>query len=226
MNVEFDFKNLVGNLNNLTQYSIGFLDGVKAAEPEILNNFGKSIIDSMKNFIDTNARIDPQILHHVYEWYQTGSPEARLFNLDYIIQGNDTLSFNYTFSQSMSYSKDSTTPFYDKANIMENGTPVIIRPKSAGVLSFQDGTEQVFTKKSIVVENPGGSGVQGGFEKTIKNFFDSYFTQSFLLSSGILDHFKDVKIYKENALAGSKEGKTLGFKIGYEWAAKGGKIVE
>lgn len=225
MKVDLDFKNLLSDLNGITQYSVGFLDGVQAAKPEILDNFGKAIIDSLKNFIDTNARVEPQVLHHVYEWYQTGSPEARLFDIEYTIKGKDSLSFNYTFSQSMSYSKDSTVPFYDKANIMENGTPVVIKPKNAGVLTFQDGTQQIFTKKTIVVENPGGSAVQGGFEKTISIFFDNYFSQSFLSSSGIFEHFKNPKEYKNNFASGAKGGKTLGFKIGYEWALKGGKLV-
>jgi hypothetical protein len=224
MKVTLDAKNFLSDLNNLTQYSIGFLDGVKAAQPEIMDNLGKEVIEALKGFIDTNARVDPQTLHHVYEWYQTGSPEARLFDIEYIIQGNSGLSFNYTFSQSNSYSKDSTVPFYNKAQIMEDGTPVIIRPRSSGVLSFKDGNEQVFTKKAIVVENPGGSGVQGGFEKTIKSFFDNYFTQSFLMSSGALGHLNDPKIYKDNIKAGVKQGKTFGFKIGYDWAAKGGRI--
>jgi hypothetical protein len=222
--VDFDFKNLIGSLNNLTQYSVGFLEGVQAARPEIMDNLGKEIIESLKDFIDTNARVDPQTLHHVYEWYQTGSPQARLFDIDYIVRGKEGLSFNYTFSQSKSFSANSTIPFYDKAEIMEKGTPVVIRPKNASVLSFNDDGDQVFTKKPIVVSNPGGSAVEGGFEKTIKNFFDSYFTQSFLMSSGVLSHLNNAKPFKENAAAGSRQGKALGFKVGYEWAAKGGRI--
>lgn len=225
MKVDLDFNNFVSDLKNLSNYSIGFLDGVQAAQPEIMDNLGKEIIESLKQFIDSNARVDPQTLHHVYEWYQTGSPEARLFDIEYIVQGKNGLSFNYTFSQSNSYAKDSTVPFYNKAQIMEDGTPVIIRPKAGGVLSFNDDGEQIFTKKPIVVENPGGNGVQGGFEKTIKSFFDSYFTQSFLMSSGILSHLNNPKEYKDNLLAGVKQGgKALGFKVGYDWATKGGRI--
>jgi hypothetical protein len=107
---------------------------------------------------------------------------------------------------------------------MEEGSPVVIRPKNASVLSFNDDGEQVFTKKPIIVENPGGTGVQGGFEKTIKSFFDSYFTQSFLQSSGVLSHLNDAKPYKNNLKSGVREGKSVGFKVGYEWAAKGGRI--
>ncbi len=173
LKVDLDTKSFVNSLNNLTQYSIGFLNGVEAASPIIMDNLGKEVIESLKDFIDTNARVSPETLHHVYEWYQTGSPEARLFDIDYLVVGKSGLSFNYTFSQSSSYSKNSTVPFYDKAEIMERGTPVTIRPKQASVLSFNVDGEQIFTKKPVVVENPGGSNVEGGFERTIKYTSDS-----------------------------------------------------
>lgn len=224
INVDLDTKSFINSLNNLTEYSIGFLNGVEAAAPVIMDNLGKEIIESLKDFIDTNARVDPQTLHHVYEWYQTGSPEARLFDIEYVVRGKNGLSFNYTFSQSSSFAKNSTVPFYDKAQIMESGTPVVIRPKSASVLSFEDNGEQIFTKKPVLISEPGGSEVQGGFERTIKSFFDSYFTQAFLMTSGVLSHLDNLKEYKDNALAGSKQGKPLGFRIGYRWATKGGRI--
>ena len=224
INVQLDTKSFINSLNNLAEYSIGFLNGVEAAKPVIMDNLGKETIEMLKDFIDTNARVSPETLHHVYEWYQTGSPEARLFDIDYIVTGNNGLSFNYTFSQSSSYSKNSAVPFYDKAEIMERGVPVTIRPKQASALSFNVDGEQVFTKKPIVVENPGGANVEGGFERIIKTFFDSYFTQAFLTTSGVLAHLNNPRAYKDNALAGSKQGRALGLKIGYEWATKGGRI--
>ena len=222
--VDFDARSFVNNLNNLTEYSIGFLDGVDAAKPVIMDNLGKEIIEMLKDFIDTNARVDPDTLHHVYEWYQTGSPEARLFDIDYIVRGKDGLSFNYTFSQSASVANNSNVPFYNKAQIMEKGSPVTIRPKNSSVLSFNVDGEQVFTKKPIVVANPGGEDVEGGFEQTIRTFFDSYFTQAFLVASGVLAHLDNPRAYKDNVRAGSKQGRALGLKIGYEWATKGGRI--
>lgn len=223
MIVTFDTSKIVNELKNIAEYSIGFLDGAEAGKTEFLNNFGSSIIESLKNFVDTNARISPETLHHVYEWYRTGSPEARLFDIDYIIRDN-TLSFNYTFSQSQSYSKNSTKPFYDKARVMEEGTPVIIKPRPNGVISFDNDGEQVFTRKPVMVQNPGGQGVERGFENALDTFFNSYFTQSFIVSSGLEEHFGTAKEYKNNFVAGSKQGKSLGFRIGYQWVSKGGKI--
>ena len=224
MIVKFESDSLVEKLNNIAKYSIGFLEGAEQGQGKFLNNLGETVLESLKNFIDSNARVNPEILHHVYEWYETGSPNARLFDLDYTVNNNSVISFSYQFSQSNSFSKGSTVPFYNKAEIMENGSPITIRPKQGGVLSFNDNGEQVFTRKPVVVENPGGSGTQGGFENTLKDFFNNYFTQSFLISSGIAEHFKDIRTYKNNFAAGAKQGKSLGFKVGYEWVSKGGRI--
>jgi hypothetical protein len=222
--VEFDITNITNKLNNIAKYSIGFLEGVEAGKEKFLDNLGQTVLESLKNFIDSNARVNPEILHHVYEWYETGSPQARLFDLEYIVNNNSLISFSYTFSQSNSYAKGSVVPFYNKAAIMEKGSPITIKPKQNGVLSFNDNGEQVFTKKPILVQNPGGQATEQGFENTLKDFFDNYFTQSFLISSGIAEHFKDIRTYKQNFASGSKQGKPLGFKVGYEWVSKGGII--
>ena len=224
MIVEFDITNITNKLNNIAKYSIGFLEGVEAGKEKFLDNLGQTVLESLKNFIDSNARVNPEILHHVYEWYETGSPQARLFDLEYTVNNNSLISFSYTFSQSNSYAKGSVVPFYNKAAIMEKGSPITIKPKQNGVLSFNDNGEQVFTKKPILVQNPGGQATEQGFENTLKDFFDNYFTQSFLISSGIAEHFKDIRTYKQNFASGSKQGKPLGFKVGYEWVSKGGII--
>jgi hypothetical protein len=221
--VTFDSKNLFSDLKNLADYSIGFLDGIKLGQNNFLDNLGQSTIDSMKNFIDSNARTQPQTMHHVYEWYQTGSPEARLFDLDYFVKSSG-LSFNYTFSQSRSLSKGSKEPFYNKAQIMENGIPVTIKPKNAKVLSFNDEGTQVFTKNPIIIANPGGDGVSGSFERILDEFFSTYFQQSYLYVSGVLEYLQNPITYKQNLAAGVKQGKSIGIKVGYEWISKGGRI--
>jgi hypothetical protein len=222
--VDFEATTLISKLNNIAKYSIGFLEGAKAGQGKFLDNLGETVLESLKNFIDSNARVNPEILHHVYEWYETGSPNARLFDLEYIVNNSSVISFSYEFSQSNSFSRGSTVPFYNKAEIMESGSPITIKPKQGGVLSFNDNGEQVFTKKPIIVENPGGESSQGGFENTLKDFFNNYFTQSFLISSGIAEHFKDIRTYRNNFAAGSKQGEPLGFKVGYDWVSKGGRI--
>lgn len=225
MKATFDDKDFMKTMKGLIDYSVGFLDGVKASEVKLLENLGNEIREVLKNYIDSNARINPDALHHVYEWYQTGSPAARLFDIDYQVGGHG-LTFNYTLSQSKSVANGSTVPFYDKANIMESGIPVVIRPKRANKLVFttSDG-DTVFTTKPVVVANPGGPETTGAFERIIDEFFSSYFTQAYLNVSGIFSHLNTPSDYLKNLQSGVRLGKARGKMIGYAWATKGGTII-
>lgn len=221
MRVTFDGTDFAKEMNNLMEYSLGFLDGVKAGKKVFLENLGVNVVETLKEFIDSNARIDPQMLHHVYEWYETGSPEGRLFDIDYTVS-NLGLSFKSSFSQSRTIQDGSNVPFYNKAKIMEEGVPVVITPKDSGVLAFDIDGHTVFSHGPIVVENPGGTYVHGQFEKTFDLFFKSYFSQAFLRSSGISEYLKSPKVYKNNLSSGKSGGKPVGFTTGYRWIANAG----
>lgn len=224
LGVQFDTKKFMKDMNNIVEYSVGFLQGVEGGKRAFLDNLGKSTIDSMKEFIDSVARTDPEALHHVYEWSMTGSPEARLFDIDYTVS-NYGLSLKSTFRQSSSIKPGSKEPFYNKAKIMEEGISVVIKPKRAEVLRFQDDNgEDVFTRNPIVVDSPGGSAVSGSFEKTFDMFVSNYFSQAFLNASGIIDKLKDLSIYKRNLAAGSRSGRPRGKEIGYRWIVNAGVI--
>lgn len=211
------------DMKNIVEYSMGFVEGIQRGKTKFLENLGKSSIQVLKEYIDSMARIDPQMLHHVYEWNQTGSPEARLFDINYVANQNG-LSMSYTFRQSTSVKNGSRVPFYDKARIMENGIPVTIKPVTAKVLAFQDNGEQVFTKNPVSIETPGGSMVAGSFEKTFDHFFQTYFSQVFLYSSGIIDYLKNPIVYKKNMPSGKNGGKSVGLSSGYAWIANAGVI--
>jgi hypothetical protein len=213
--VKLNDSDLMRDMNNIIQYSFGFLEGVHKGKRVFLDNLGKDITELVKEFIDSSARVNPSRLHHVYEWYQTGSPNARLFDINYTIS-NLGLSFKSTLSQSKSIKDGSRTPFYDKARIMEEGIPVTISPVRAEVLSFEVDGEQIFTKGPVVVENPGGD-TQGGFESAVDQFFGQYFTQAFLRKSGALSELENARIYKDNFNAGSRRGKGKGIETGYRW---------
>jgi len=206
-------------MNNVVEYSLGFLDGTKKGHKIFLNNLALGTIESFKQYIDATARMSPGALHHIYEWDQVGGPGARLYNITYSSNGKNAIFFNSTFKQSKSIKNGSTVPFINKAEIMENGTPVIIRPRKAKVLAFEDNGEQVFTPNPVKVENPGGDAVQGSYEKAFDTFFNRYFTQSFLRASGILDYLENPVAYKENIRAGSKQGRSKGVSTGYNWIA-------
>lgn len=216
ISLKIDSRSFMKKMNNIVEYSAGFLDGVERGKTEMLQRLGREAIETIKQYVDSSARVSPGALHHVYEWYRVGSPDARLFDINYTVTGIG-LSINSTFSQSRTVKAGSKVPFYDKARVMEEGIAVTIKPKTATVLSFDDNGEQVFTKKEISVSNPGGEDVAGAFERTFDSFMRNYFSQAFLSKSGILAHLNDASVYKKNLAAGSKLGRPKGVQTGYKW---------
>jgi hypothetical protein len=217
----FNSNQFKKDMNNIVNYSIGFLEGVHRGKTVFLKTIGMETVEIMKEFIDSNARVNPEMLHHVYEWTMAGSPDARLYDISYTTS-NLGLSFRSSFSQSTSIKEGSRTPFYDKARIMEYGIPVTIRPKVSQVLAFDDNGETVFTRGPIEIMNPGGTEVEGGFEKVFEMFFNKYFSQAFLRTSGVAKYLENPQVYKKNMPAGKKMGKAKGLSTGYRWIANAG----
>ena len=135
-------------MNNIVQYAFGFLDGVQKGKKVFLQNLGMGTIQAMAQYVDVSARGNPAALHHVYEWSQTGSPSARLFDINYTVS-NLGLSINSTFRQSRTVRQDSHTPFYNKAKIMEEGIPVTIKPTRSPVLVFNEGGQSFLRASGI-----------------------------------------------------------------------------
>jgi len=223
LKVQVNDKTFIKDLNNIVQYGIGFVEGIQAGKPTLMKQLGLEIQELAGQYIDANARVNSQELHHVYEWYQTGSPSGRLFNIKYSLTARG-LSFDATFSQSKSIKNGSNVPFYNKARIMEEGTPVTIKPVNSDVLAFEDGGETVFTKKPVTVTHPGGN-VSGMFEETFNEFFTRYLSQSFLEVTGLAKHFKTPVTFKQNFAAGAKGGKSVGYRVGQRWMASKGSII-
>jgi hypothetical protein len=224
MRVSLTTNNFEKQVLNIVQYSVGFLDGVQKGKRIFLDNMGKGVIYTLGRYIDVEAKANSSALHHVYEWYQTGSPQARLFDLNYTVS-NVGLSINSTFRQSRSLAVDGTVPFYNKATIMENGIPVLIKPKRTA-LRFRAGGEEIFTRKPVNVRNPGGEAVEGSFERTFDEFMRNYFTQGFLRASGLFDYIQNPSIYKKNFAAGAKQGKSKGVSTGFKWITNANVEVE
>lgn len=215
-----DSKQFKKEMNNIMDYSTGFLEGIQKGKMEFYLSLAPKVSELAAQFVDANARMSPELLHHVYEWQKTGSPEGRLFDLDYTVRTMG-ITFTSSLKQSVSIKEGSNVPFYNKAKIMEEGIAVTIKPKRASVLRFEiDGTE-VYTSKEVRVENPGGQ-TQGQFENVLNNFFGVYFRQSFLNSSGLLQYFKYPQAYKKNMPSAKRGGRALGLKTGYRWIASAG----
>ena len=220
ISIKWDDKEFNKEMNNLVQYSLGFLDGIKSGKRVFLDNLGKRTTEALKDFIDGMARVDHQMLHHVYEWNQVGNPAARLFNLTYSVTSGG-LTIDSTLTQSKVAANGSKEPFYNKATIMELGIPVTIKPRK-NVLVFESNGETVFTKKPVTISNPGGREVQGGLEQTMDTFFKSYFSQAFLDRSGITQYLKTPTLYDKYLASGMKNGRATGISAGYNWMAKAG----
>jgi len=209
------------DMKNIIDYSVGFLEGVQTGKVKFLNNVGILTKELLEEYIDSNARVNPKALHHIYEWYKVGSPDARLYDINYTIS-NLGLSFVSTLKQSTSIKDGSSVPFYNKAKIMEEGTPVIIKPNKSSVLVFEDNGETVFTKGKVVVTKPGGNETTGSFEKVVDVFFNKYFTQAFLKTSGIQTYLSNPVVYSRNLKAGKSSGRSKGMQVGYRWIANAG----
>lgn len=222
ISVQFDDAQFMKEIHNVLEYANGFVDGAKRAKPVMMKNISYKIKEILYAYIDTTARMEPEKLHHVYEWYRIGSPEARLYDLDCVVTGVG-ISISYTFSQSRSVKSGSNVPFYSKAQIMESGTPVTIRPNTAKALVFEEGGHTVFTKKPVNVTNPGGA-VQGEFHETLKTFFNNYLSQVFLEVTGIRGQLEDMSDFKRNFSGAKTGGYSLGFSTGEQWISKVGTI--
>lgn len=104
MIVRTNTANFDKQMNNIVQYAFGFLDGAQKGKTQFLKNLGAGTIEAMARYVDVSAKGNPAALQHVYEWYQVGSPSARLFNINYTVS-NLGLSINSAFTQSRTVKK-------------------------------------------------------------------------------------------------------------------------
>jgi hypothetical protein len=222
LSLTIDSRQFQKEINNIMQYSTGFLDGVQKGKSAFYMDLAPKIAELASQFVDVNSRMSPELLHHIYEWHKVGSPEARLFDIDYKIT-KIGITFTSSLKQSQSIKNGSNVPFYNKAKIMEEGVAVTIRPKKANALRFEVDGQEIFTSSEVTVDNPGGQ-TKGQFENVLNNFFGVYFRQSFLNSSGLLQYFKTPNTYKKNLGSAKRGGRSLGLKTGYQWVANAGRM--
>lgn len=220
----FDTKLFDKTMKNISQYSYGFLDGAEKNIAVFNIKLAELAEEALKKYIDTKAKANPESLHHVYEWNSVGSPSGRLFEINANVARN-LITFTGQFIQSNSVSDTSEEPFYDKANIMENRIAIEVQPQSAEVLAFEQDGQAVFTVNSIFIENPGGDSVAGSFGRVVEEFFDVYFTASFLKQVGFFEKLSFPKEFAQNFQAGAKMGRTAGISAGKKYMSIGGEFI-
>ena len=177
--MKFDMKDFNKQMNAAIQYSDGFLKGVDQYETYFNAQLAEIIKQAFYKFVDSTARLEPDRLHHVYEWGQVGMDSARLFRIE-AFSGRQSIRFVTEFMQSTSTSPSANEPFVDKAEVMESGSTITITPRSGGVLAFEgDDGEMVFTSSEVTVEDPGGN-VAGQFGAVAREFFTNYLNKGML----------------------------------------------
>ena len=174
--VKFNGKSFIDTLTNVTNYSQGFIDEVKRSQNKVTEKIASTSVNVFYDYLDGLARSHPGMLHHVYEWGQVGDPFGRLYELSVSLQGKSAV-VSADFLQSNLASPSSKEPFYDKADIMEEGIPLVIQEKDAQALFFEIDGEEFFRRGPIYIANPGGSNTRGSFVRAFNEFYNIYFTK-------------------------------------------------
>lgn len=217
-NIKFDSKEAMKMLNNVVEYSQGFIQETKAKESYVASKLASSSIDAFYNYLDVLARTNPGMLHHVYEWGQVGDPQGRLVELKKAVSGGKSY-VESEFTISGSIPEGGTEPFWNKAEIMEEGVTVVINEVDAKALFFEVNGEEFFRLGPIVIENPGGEAVRGSFVKTFEEFYNIYFDQVYLRAIRFYDHFKTAPGFASNFSSAVKSGNaySMGRKTALSW---------
>lgn len=146
-------------------------------------------------YIDALARSKPKSLHHVYEWKKVGQKSARLFELSRGQQEGLSFKISVDYKLSRSTVPSSTSKrrhvFANKAQVMEAGNPLVIRPRNAERLVFQGDEGIVFMPKgkSVTIRRPGGPGVKNQFGLATSRFFNGQLVNSSIKKSGFQQVF-------------------------------------
>lgn len=182
-----------------------------------LDSVWKNLERQTSEYIDTNARMHPKRLHHVYEWKGVGNPGNRLFRLHRRNNNIDGFKMTYNFVQSRRVAPihptllepgptgkvvKKSSIFKNKAIVMEEGREVAIKPKGQNWLAIPTKTFRghtnargiAFSRGTIRVRNAGGLEAKLGFARTINGYFMSGLATKRLKSSGVLE--KPIKVMK------------------------------
>jgi hypothetical protein len=190
-------ESLVAQISAYVYYSSQVISKL-SANAAFKNKFREVIFNQIDKdfgeFIDSQARVKPRSLHHVYEWRQTGDSSARLFKLNKFNQDGLGFSISYEFMPSKTFASTEGNRrhvFINKASVMEAGMPLKIAPRHAKRLVFETNGYTVFMPEgaSVTVKRPGGVGVKNSFMMTYSRFFKSNLVNISIRNSGFQQLF-------------------------------------
>lgn len=221
-NVILDTKDFSIKMNNLVQYSEGFIQGIEMNRLPFNQMLGEYTIQALNKYIDAKARGNPTALHHVYEPDMVGQPNARLFDF----KANATIQsiiITGRFLPSSGTPSNGGEPFVNKAKIMEDQIAIVIAPRNSNVLAFETEGQTVFTSDSIYIDHPGGNEVAGSFGRTVDEFFLNYFTNAML--QPLIADLEKADEYLTSFKSGiNGGGRSLGIRAGKSYLSMTGVI--
>lgn len=217
-----DARKATKQLTNLVEYMQGFVEQAKREESTVTKAVAAMSVEGFYDYMDSLARVHPDMLHHVYEWGQVGNPNARLFELKTALAG-DKAVITAELLESRTIQPGSNEPFREKAEIMEEGIPVTINEVNAEALFFQIDGEEYFRLGPITIENPGGEATRGSFVHAFETFYNSYFQDVYLNSIKFYRNFSDASIVAKNAPNAIRSGnpRGLGRNVAKSWVLEG-----
>lgn len=217
--------NVIKMLKNSVEYSGAFVSELKKNQDILNRKVGQESIDVFYDYLDGLARSHPGMLHHVYEWGNVGNPTERLFELTMSVNKTSAV-ISADFLQSRIPSPTSTEPFYDKAQIMEDGQTVTINQVEADVLFFEIDGEEFFRSGPIVIANPGGEATRGSFLEAFDEFYGVYFSEVYLKAIRFYQYFSNPRAFEKYFASATKGGASAkGRKAALSWImnAPGGR---
>lgn len=158
------------------------------------NQFRKTIFSQLEKdfglYIDAKARTSPSSLHHVYEWNRAGDPAARLFKLTQ----KDITGLSFRVGTEFKNSRTAVPSnigrtrhvFINKAAVMEEGKPLVIKPKNAERLVFEIRGSVVYMPKgqSVTIRSAGGGKTTSRYSIAYAQFFRGNLVKESIKKSG------------------------------------------
>lgn len=198
-------NDVIKMLENSVKYTDSFAKELKRNKTILNEKLGEESVEAFYEYLDSLARSHPGMFHHIYEWGQVGNPFGRLFELGFNAN-NTSAVVDAWFLESDSVSPTSREPFYDKAQVMEDGDSITITETEADALFFEINGEEFFRKGPIVIANPGGPETRGSFVRAFNEFYGSYFTEFHLKSIKFYKYFSNPKEYERYFSSAVKNG--------------------
>jgi hypothetical protein len=192
-------ESLVAQVSAYVYYNAQVISKL-SANAAFKNKFREVIFNQIDKdfgeFIDSQARVKPRSLHHVYEWRQVGDSSARLFKLNKFNEDGLGFSVSYEFMPSKTFASaegNRRHVFVNKASVMEAGMPLKIAPRHSKRLVFETNGYTVFMPEgaSVTVKRPGGVGVKNSFMMTYSRFFKSNLVNISIRNSGFQQLFNN-----------------------------------